>query len=537
MQDAKMFGIQAQEQNGNTEMQPQGDRQMNRQTRNNRSRRAAGWLAAVCTATVLGTQAMAGTVSVTRNVPDAILSTASTFQATLTVAITDAAPNGLIVTEQLPAGWTITGATWEGQAFVPVLLGGTYKWLFEGATGSGKTVGNGTLTFTVNTNGAGANNYTFAGSAKRIDSGTETSLATTGHTAMDIFPPATVTTVAVTGGRTVDVTFSAAMSASVLTATNYTVSGTGMGALTPNPSSVALKTGNTYTLTWNAGEMFNGGTITITVANAIDGHGLPLGAPNAASHTNGAVGTPPTATIGYSTATATNADVVATLQPSEHVTVTNNAGSLTKTFSANGTFTFEFQDDAGNTATQAATVTWIDKTAPTVTARTPAPNATIATPAVNIDITFDEAVAGVDTTDLVLSGTSAGSATVDSVTKTSGNTWRFAISGLTPGSGTLTVTLAPDAGDIKDAVGNDLASLAWSYTVLIPIYHPFDANHDWVIGTTEMQAMKAAWAAGSLTGGYDQDYYVLWTVDLWKAGAYHNDFQKTGYKIWQAGEN
>lgn len=84
--------------------------------------------------------------------------------------------------------------------------------------------------------------------------------------------------------------------------------------------------------------------------------------------------TAPTATISYDHTTLTNSDVVATLNPSETVTVTNNGGSQIYTFTSNDTFTFEFTDDAGNTGTATATVNYIDKTAPTVTFILPTPN-------------------------------------------------------------------------------------------------------------------------------------------------------------------
>ena len=77
--------------------------------------------------------------------------------------------------------------------------------------------------------------------------------------------------------------------------------------------------------------------------------------------------TPPTATITYSTSDPTNQDVVAMLNPSETVTVTNNGGLTARIFTENGSFTFEFEDAAGNTGTAVAMVTWIDKTAPTAT--------------------------------------------------------------------------------------------------------------------------------------------------------------------------
>jgi|GEM_PF-7055766 len=76
--------------------------------------------------------------------------------------------------------------------------------------------------------------------------------------------------------------------------------------------------------------------------------------------------TAPTATVAYSTTAPTNQDVVVTINPSEAVTVTNNNGSLTRTFTANGSYTFEFKDAAGNTGSVTATVNNIDKVAPVV---------------------------------------------------------------------------------------------------------------------------------------------------------------------------
>ncbi|QYR23760.1 discoidin domain-containing protein [Paenibacillus sp. sptzw28] len=66
--------------------------------------------------------------------------------------------------------------------------------------------------------------------------------------------------------------------------------------------------------------------------------------------------TPPTATVAYSRTKPTGRSVVATITPSENVTVTNNGGSLSYTFYSNGSFTFEFTDDAGNSGTATAKV-------------------------------------------------------------------------------------------------------------------------------------------------------------------------------------
>lgn len=76
----------------------------------------------------------------------------------------------------------------------------------------------------------------------------------------------------------------------------------------------------------------------------------------------------PSATVSYSTLSPTSGDVVATITPSEPVTVTNTEkGSLSYTFTENGSFTFEFEDEAGNKGTATATVSNIDKSLPTGT--------------------------------------------------------------------------------------------------------------------------------------------------------------------------
>ena len=82
---------------------------------------------------------------------------------------------------------------------------------------------------------------------------------------------------------------------------------------------------------------------------------------------------------------------------------------------------------------------------------------------IEVDVRISETVTGVDVTDLVLTGTAAASATIDSVTDQGGNIWRFAISGLVDGP--LNLSLAPDAGDIQDLDGEDLPNTTWSYTV------------------------------------------------------------------------
>jgi hypothetical protein len=106
-----------------------------------------------------------------------------------------------------------------------------------------------------------------------------------------------------------------------------------------------------------------------------------------------------------------------------------------------------------------------DTTPPTITNRTPANGATVTSSATNIDVTFSEAVSGVDVLDLVLTGTGAAAAVKSAPTNVGGNTWRFAVASLQ--NGTVNVSLAPDANDIEDGAGNDLAPSSWSFTVSI----------------------------------------------------------------------
>ena len=70
--------------------------------------------------------------------------------------------------------------------------------------------------------------------------------------------------------------------------------------------------------------------------------------------------TAPTATISYDIEEETNQPVTATVSGfSEKVTIINNSGKDTYTFKTNGSFKFEFKDEAGNIGTAIATVNWI----------------------------------------------------------------------------------------------------------------------------------------------------------------------------------
>ncbi|MDE5666944.1 MAG: hypothetical protein K2I29_01745, partial [Clostridia bacterium] len=71
--------------------------------------------------------------------------------------------------------------------------------------------------------------------------------------------------------------------------------------------------------------------------------------------------TAPQATLSYDKTEATNQNVTVTVSfDKDGVTVTNNGGKTTYTFTQNGTFTFEYVDGAGNAGSITATVDWIE---------------------------------------------------------------------------------------------------------------------------------------------------------------------------------
>nr|MDD3720494.1 DUF5011 domain-containing protein [Candidatus Gracilibacteria bacterium] len=126
----------------------------------------------------------------------------------------------------------------------------------------------------------------------------------------------------------------------------------------------------------------SGDTWTITSQNIVSGVGLVNFVVNF-SNLTGDVGTVsgttdgssvlidavlPSASVTYSTTSPTSGSVLATLTgASEHIVVTNNSGLTTHNFTSNGSFTFEYRDDAGNTGSTIATVSNINTSLPTIT--------------------------------------------------------------------------------------------------------------------------------------------------------------------------
>lgn len=374
-----------------------------------------------------------------------------------------------------------------------------------------------------------------------------------------------VISVTVKTGRSVDLTFSKAVSDDALEGENYVVSGDGQGTLSDHPDSVVHAGGNVYTLMWNDGEMFIGGDITITVVGVLDAAGHPTGAPSSATHQDGGVGAVPEVTartpipgtdittsevhldVEFSEAVqgvdASDLVLTGTAAGAAEVGQPTDQGGDVWRFPVTGLVTGELavslapdvddiEDLAGNGLANLAWSYNVDVDPPTVTARTPAPGSTVTTKTLDIDITFSEQVKTPGKAALVLSGSAAAGATLSDPASQGGNTWRFTVSGLVDGA--LGVSLAPNAGDIEDLVGHDLANVTWGYTVGV-VLHPYDANKNWVIEDAELTAMKSDWSDGTIAD-FDPDFFVLWTINLYTAGGYDYVHANTGYKVWQREE-
>ncbi len=204
--------------------------------------------------------------------------------------------------------------------------------------------------------------------------------------------------------------------------------------------------------------------------------------------------TAPTATISYSTESLTNGDVIATLNPSEQVTITNNNGSNAYTFTENSSFTFEFVDRAGNTGTAVATVNNIDKVAPvaTITYSTEEPT----TGNVVATITFDK----------------------ENVTVEGGNTHTFT------GNGTYTFEFEDLAGNKGTAV----ATVNWieKDPDVPPVVDPDeyevgDVNKDGKITATDILLVQR-----HLVAGVRQEWIL--TGDRFNLGDINQDGKITG---------
>lgn len=150
----------------------------------------------------------------------------------------------------------------------------------------------------------------------------------------------------------------------------------------------------------------------------------------------------PIGVISYNISSPTNTDVVAVITGSETITVTNNGGLLSHTFTENGSFTFEFVDTAGNPGSSVASVSNIDKTLPTIEI-TAEPAASINVNTATVNYVAADLVAAPSTGVVTVTCLVTGGGTINSCSATSS-----ALSALPDGSHTFTVTATDSVGNI-----------------------------------------------------------------------------------------
>jgi len=299
---------------------------------------------------------------------------------------------------------------------------------------------------------------------------------------VDLTAP-TVSGVAVQTGLTVDVTFSEPMGTGVTTASNYTLSGSGQGSLANNPTSVALQSGNTYRLTWAAGEMKNGGDITITVATAKDSAGNTIGSPDSRTHTGGAIGTAPTISGLSDDATLTKSKTW-TWGCSESCTYrfavdTSSSWTPTGTFAAtatatqstgNGTYYIhvQAQDGAGNLSAVTTVSVVLDNTAPTLSIGAPSQGTLLGASAT---ATFTITYTGADSVSLESANvtlTTTDGASCVATASGSGTASRTVTLSSCSGTGTVAINIA--AGSASDQAGNTAPAAGPSAAVNVAPY-------------------------------------------------------------------
>ncbi|MHC4184796.1 MAG: GLUG motif-containing protein [Planctomycetota bacterium] len=122
---------------------------------------------------------------------------------------------------------------------------------------------------------------------------------------------------------------------------------------------------------------------------------------------------------------------------------------------------------------------------PIVSNLEPKDNSLITTSFLDICVTFDRSVIGVDANDMLLSGDASISANVSLPVYLGDNTWKFQITNLV--DGILEVSLAPSPNDIEGLGGNDLmpSPTKWKYNVLVltPTLH---AEPEITLGTNNL---------------------------------------------------
>jgi hypothetical protein len=263
-------------------------------------------------------------------------------------------------------------------------------------------------------------------------------------------------TATLTGGAT---GIKSATGTPLATATwNFT---TAPGSAVPAPpADTAAPTVTARTPAANATGFGIGDNVTATFSEPVTGvRGTVTGGPVATfSLKNATTGAAIAASVGYDAATQK-----ATLDPTSNLAAnTRFTATLTGGTSA-------IKDTAGNSLTS---LSWTfttgaapDTVAPTVTARTPSTNATGVSRTRDITATFSEGVTGVGGTTVTLKNASTGAVIAAGVSYSASTRVVTLNPSPTLAANTrFTVTLTGGAGAIKDAAGNPLTTVSWTFT-------------------------------------------------------------------------
>ncbi|HPK28116.1 MAG TPA: DUF5011 domain-containing protein [Candidatus Absconditabacterales bacterium] len=255
-------------------------------------------------------------------------------------------------------------------------------------------------------------------------------------------------------------------------------------------TSTGLDYASTTALALDGGTIQNGSgeDATLTLANPGDEHSLGYNTDIVIDTTK------PTCTFDYNptSGTVVNTDVIATCTPSEPVTYQQPLGTGVYTFTTNGSYEFQFTDNAGNTGSSTATVDWIDKTSPKVINVTSTDNGTHSGGNIDITVEFDEIVFVTGAPTITLNTTPTRTGNYLSGDGTTTLTFRYTIeSGDTSNDldYASTTALALNGGTIKDVATNDatlalaspgtIGSLGYNKDIVIDAKKPtctFDYN-------------------------------------------------------------
>ncbi|MDT0351679.1 Ig-like domain-containing protein [Pseudonocardia charpentierae] len=236
---------------------------------------------------------------------------------------------------------------------------------------------------------------------------------------------------------------------------------TAPGSAAPAPPvDTAAPTVATRTPAANATGFGIGDNVTATFSEPVTGvRGTVTGGPAATfSLKNATTGAAIAASVGYDAATRK-----ATLDPTSNLAA-NTRFTATLTGGTTG-----IKDMANNPL---ATGSWTfttgaapDTIAPTVTARTPSANATGVSRTRDITATFSEGVAGVGGTSVTLKNAFTGAVIAAGVSYSASTRVVTLNPSSTLAANTkFTVTLTGGAGAIKDAAGNPLTTVSWTFT-------------------------------------------------------------------------